>query len=48
MANESQATKIVYLTTVPESLPFYDDQVQYMKARGFEIYAVSSPGVWLD
>lgn len=35
---------LVHITTVPESLAFMTGQVGYMKARGFEIVGLSSPG----
>jgi glycosyltransferase involved in cell wall biosynthesis len=34
----------VHITTVPESLPFFTGQVGYIKARGFDVQALSSPG----
>lgn len=39
--------KLVHITTVPESLGFLRGQVGYMKARGFEIIGLSSPGEFL-
>jgi len=38
---------LVHITTVPESLAFVTGQVGYMKARGFEIVGLSSPGEML-
>ncbi len=38
---------LVHITTVPESLMFVEGQVGYMKARGFDIVGLSSPGEWL-
>ena len=35
---------LVHITTVPQSLTFVTGQVGYMKARGFEIVGLSSPG----
>ncbi len=35
---------LVQITTVPVSLGFFTGQIGYMKARGFEIQAISSPG----
>ena len=35
---------LVQITTVPMSLGFFTGQIGYMKARGFEIQAISSPG----
>jgi glycosyltransferase involved in cell wall biosynthesis len=39
--------KLVHVMTVPESLGFLTGQVGYLKARGFEISAISSPGEFL-
>ncbi|MBS1122388.1 MAG: glycosyl transferase involved in lipopolysaccharide synthesis [Deltaproteobacteria bacterium] len=36
--------RLVHITTVPESLGFLKGQVAIMKANGFEITAISSPG----
>jgi glycosyltransferase involved in cell wall biosynthesis len=36
--------RLVHITTVPESLTFFTGQVGYMKARGFDVQAISSPG----
>ena len=38
---------LVHITTVPETLGFLG-QIGAMRARGFEIHAVSSPGELLD
>ena len=35
---------LVHITTVPQSLAFMTGQVGYMKARGFEVIGLSSPG----
>jgi glycosyltransferase involved in cell wall biosynthesis len=40
--------RLVHITTVPESLPFFTGQVGYMKSRGFDVQALSSPGKELD
>ncbi|AFY54692.1 glycosyl transferase possibly involved in lipopolysaccharide synthesis [Rivularia sp. PCC 7116] len=40
--------KLLHITTVPESLIFLKGQIGYMKAQGFEIRALSSPGERLD
>src|SRR5215472_3194988 len=40
--------KLVHLTTVPQSLGFLRGQAGFMKARGFEVHAISSPGVLLE
>jgi glycosyltransferase involved in cell wall biosynthesis len=36
--------RLVHITTVPYALFYFSGQVGYMKARGFEVYALSSPG----
>jgi glycosyltransferase involved in cell wall biosynthesis len=36
--------KLVHITTVPQSLGFMTGQVAYLKRRGFDVRAVSSPG----
>lgn len=41
-------TRLVHVTTVPETLGFFVGQVQYMAARGFDVHALSSPGPALD
>jgi glycosyltransferase involved in cell wall biosynthesis len=38
----------VHVTTVPDSLVFFIGQIGYMKARGIEVHALSSPGPLLD
>lgn len=40
--------KLVHIATVPQSLGFISGQVGYMKARGFEISGISSPGEFLS
>ncbi|MPZ17008.1 MAG: glycosyltransferase [Luteitalea sp.] len=40
--------RIVHITTVPQSLRFLGGQVGFMKAQGFDIAAISSPGPELD
>lgn len=35
--------RLVHITTVPMSLSFLRGQVGFMKARGFEVHAISSP-----
>lgn len=42
------AARLVHVTTVPDSLTFVQGQVGYLKARGFEVWALSSPGDLLD
>jgi glycosyltransferase involved in cell wall biosynthesis len=39
---------LVHVTTVPETLGFMRGQIGYMKQRGFEVHAVSSPGKLLE
>jgi glycosyltransferase involved in cell wall biosynthesis len=39
---------LIHVTTVPETLGFLRGQIGYMKKRGFEIHAVSSPGKLLE
>lgn len=46
--SRSDRVKLVHITTVPVSLRFVSGQVGYMKARGFAIHAISSPGEELD
>ncbi len=44
-----EATRLVHMTTVPLTLwSFLGGQVGYMKSRGFEVHALSSPGDLLD
>lgn len=45
---ERSEVRLVHVTTVPDSLAFFVGQVGYMKSRGFEVHAVSSPGETLD
>jgi len=40
--------RLVHVTTVPESLTFFQGQVGYLKARGVDVWALSSPGELLD
>ncbi|MBI2378123.1 MAG: glycosyltransferase family 4 protein [Deltaproteobacteria bacterium] len=39
---------IVFVTTVPETLPFLRKQVERLQASGFEVHCVSSSGPLLD
>jgi glycosyltransferase involved in cell wall biosynthesis len=42
-------TKLVHITTVPQSLyQFLWGQVEYVRAHGFEIHAISSSNEWLE
>jgi glycosyltransferase involved in cell wall biosynthesis len=36
--------RLVHITTVPDSLDFFTGQIGYLKARGFDVQALSSPG----
>jgi glycosyltransferase involved in cell wall biosynthesis len=40
----SQKIKLLHITTVPETFSFFRGQIAYMKARGYDIHALSSPG----
>lgn len=40
--------RIVHIMTVPYSFTFIKGQVGYMKARGFDVYGLSSPGELLS
>jgi lipopolysaccharide/colanic/teichoic acid biosynthesis glycosyltransferase len=40
--------RLIHVTTVPLSLGFLRGQVAFMKARGYEVGVVSSPGLLLD
>ncbi|HEY1813793.1 MAG TPA: sugar transferase [Kofleriaceae bacterium] len=40
--------RVVHVTTIPESLGFLDGQLEYLRERGFEFVAISSPGAYLD
>jgi glycosyltransferase involved in cell wall biosynthesis len=44
----SAPIRLVHVTTVPMSLTFLRGQIEYMKRRGFEVIAVSSPGDELE
>src|SRR5512141_2486005 len=48
MARSLNEAIILHITTVPESLGFLSGQAAYMRARGFVVYAVSSPGRLLE
>lgn len=50
MSNDTETKPItlVHITTVPQSLTFVMGQVGYMKARGFNVVGLSSPGEWLN
>ena len=40
--------RLAHVTTIPETLGFFRGQIAYLKARGWEVVAVSSPGPGLD
>jgi glycosyltransferase involved in cell wall biosynthesis len=40
----SQKTTLVHITTVPQSLWFFTGQITFMKAHGFSVTCLSSPG----
>jgi glycosyltransferase involved in cell wall biosynthesis len=42
------APGLTHITTVPESLGFFRGQIDYMKARGFTVRAITSPGPDLE
>ena len=48
MFEHLQPTKLLHITTVPETLNFLKGQVEFMKQRGFEVHALSSPGELLQ
>jgi len=41
-------TRLLHVTTVPMSLTFLEGHVDFMRARGFDFHALSSPGPELD
>ena len=44
MVSSPMKIKLVHITTVPQTLAFFRGQVGFLKDRGFEISAISSPG----
>lgn len=40
--------RLVHVTTVPESLTFFHGQVGFLKSRGVDVWALSSPGELLE
>jgi glycosyltransferase involved in cell wall biosynthesis len=46
--NDTNHTVLMHVTTVPETFGFLKGQIRYMKERGFEIHAISSPGRLLE
>lgn len=47
-ASRSEVIRLVHVLTVPQSLVFLRGQIGFMKARGFDITVVCSPGRDLD
>lgn len=47
MVSKQKLIRLVHMTTIPESLVFTKGQIAYMKAKGFEVYVISSPGQYL-
>lgn len=43
-----ERVRLVHITTVPESLLFLQGQADYLKARGFDVRVISSPGEALE
>ena len=41
-------TRLVHVVTVAQTLGFLRGQVGYMRERGFEVHAISTPGARLD
>jgi len=49
MAEGRNRVKLVHITTAPVALwAFFGGQIGYMKARGFDVHAISSPGETLE
>lgn len=46
--NIKESIKLLYITTVPDSFVFFSGQSGYMKARNFEVMALSSPDEFLE
>ncbi|HEX7624786.1 MAG TPA: glycosyltransferase family 4 protein [Anaeromyxobacteraceae bacterium] len=46
--NPPARLRLVHVTTVPDSLLFLGGQPRYLRERGFEVVAVSSPGAALE
>src|SRR5690242_16625019 len=44
----SNMVRLVHITTVPQTLGFLHGQVGYLKARGVDVWALSSPDELLD
>jgi glycosyltransferase involved in cell wall biosynthesis len=48
MSESPSNTKLLLITTVPETFNFFRGQVSYMKQQGFDIYALSSSSEMLS
>lgn len=48
MAHKLKKPLLIHVTTVPETFGFFRGQIGYLKSRGFEVHAVSSPGEPLE
>ena len=44
----SKKVKLLHITTVSETFNFFRGQIAYMKARGYDIHALASPGEWVE
>ncbi len=40
----SKQTRVVHVTTVPQTLAFLHGQIDYVRSKGFEIHVASAPG----
>ena len=45
---QTRPVPLVHITTVPQTLGFLRGQIGFMKARGYEVAVISSPGVLLE
>lgn len=45
--SQSRTIRLVHITTVPQTLGFLVGQVSFMRAQGFEVHCISSPGQYL-
>lgn len=48
MDTRSRDITLVHIVTVPETLHFLRDQIESMKAKGFVIHVISSPGRYFE
>src|SRR4030042_1529952 len=44
LINKATTLILVHVTTIPETFNFFRGQINYLKAQGFEVHAVSSGG----